>query len=304
MLFSLTILGSGSALPTAERNHTAQVLQMDDRVILIDCGEGTQHQLRRFGIKFQKINHIYISHLHGDHYLGLAGLLSTFHLQGRTRSLTIFGPKGLEEITRLQFDYAETKPGYPIEFVTLTDDKYPIYEDKVISVEAHPVPHRIPCWAFYFKEKPKKRNINKEAVDSYNIPISAYDRIKNGGDFVLPDGTVLKNTELTYNPPPRRSYAFVTDTGFNPVLAEKIHGVNLLYHEATFLHDMTESATDKFHSTARQAAEFAELCEAGQLVIGHFSTRYKNADLLLQEAREVFPNTFAAEDGMEILIAV
>jgi len=304
MIFSLTILGSGSAVPTLERNQSAQVLQIEDKLMLIDCGEGTQTQLLRYGVRFSKINQIFISHLHGDHYFGLPGLLSTYHLQGRTRSLTVYGPAGLEEIIRTQLDLSDAKTAYPLDFVHLEKKSGLLFEDKTLTVECFPVPHRVPCWAFYFKEKPKKRNINKEAVSQYNIPLLAFDRIKNGGDYVLPDGTVLPNTMLTHDPPPRRSFAYITDTGFNPDLAEHIMGVDILYHEATFLHDIAESATDKFHATARQAAEFAALCNAGRLIIGHFSTRYKTAAPLVEEAKEVFENTTAAEDGLEIKLSV
>lgn len=298
MKFSLTILGSSSALPTSDRFLTAQVLNVNERFFLLDCGEGTQIQLRRCKIPFGKIRHIFISHLHGDHLFGLPGLLSTFNLLGRVCELHIYAHKTLKQIMNQFLGQFYTNLGFDVIYHPLEDDKYSlVYEDKSIQVFSFPLRHRIPCWGFLFKEKKKLRNIKKELISLYGIPIREIINIKNGNDFITEDGNKISNKILTIEPLKTKSFAYITDTEALQSIVEIIKGVDLLYHESTFLNEDSELASLTGHSTAAEAANIASKAGVSRLVIGHFSTRYKNYSNFLEQAKAVFPNVIMAEDG-------
>lgn len=303
MRFEITILGSSSATPIFNRNPSAQVLNINERLFLIDCGEGTQQQLIKNGIKAQRLNHIFISHLHGDHYLGLVGLLSSLHLYGRIKPLTIFGPPELKEILDIQFKYSQTDLRYPIEFHA-TQSKCPalIYENPDIRVETFPLEHRIPCTGFRFSEKKRLPKIIRERVEELQIPIDMIPLLKRGFDYTDQHGVIHKAADLTLEPDIPRSYAYCSDTICNWKYIDQIKGVNVLYHEATFMDDMAERAAITFHTTARQAAEVARLAEVKLLLLGHFSARYRELDPLQEEARTVFPNSKLALEGHTFII--
>jgi ribonuclease Z len=296
--FEVTILGSSSATPTATRHPSAQLLNIHDRFFLIDCGEGTQIQLRKFGFKIQRINHIFISHLHGDHYLGLPGLLGTIHLLGREKELHVYSPSGLKEIIDINHYYSQTSLIYKLIFHFIEDNFCgKIYEDDKIIVETIPMNHRISCFGFLFREKERLRNIIKEKIEEYQIPIQQITAIKRGEDYITPHGTRIPNSELTIPPPPPRAYAYCSDTLYNESCIEQIKNVNLLYHEATFASDMENRAIETYHSTAKQAGTIAKKANVKQLLIGHYSARYKELNVLLKEAREIFSNTLLAHEG-------
>ena len=295
---TITILGSSSALPTSNRYPTAQVLSASERFFLIDCGEGTQRQLRVNKIRFTKIEHIFISHLHGDHCFGLIGLISTLGLLGRKATLYIHSHPDLEKILQPQLNYFCTDLPYTVVFYAFDPkQKALIYEDKTIQVETIPLKHRIPTVGFLFKQKPEDRKIRKEFIFSHQPSIKDMLAIKKGGDYLNSDGVVMNNEEITKDPPKTLSYAFCTDTKYTETIIEQIKGVDLLYHEATFAGDNVQLAKKTYHSTSEQAAKIATKAGAGKLLIGHFSSRYKNLDLLLNEAKAVFPNTFLANEG-------
>jgi len=298
MKFEVTILGSNSATPLYGRNHTAQIINCNDVLSLVDCGEGTQLQLQRYGFKVNRIKHIFISHLHGDHYLGLVGLISSMHLNGRKDDLYIFGPPGLKEIIDIQLHYAETTLRYNLTFkATDSEHAQPIWEDSNLEVLSFPLSHRISCTGFLFKEKQRLPKINKELVASLEIPAPYFSLLKKGIDYVDPTGKVYKAADLTLPSPRPRSYAFCSDTVCTPTYWPYIKDVDLLYHEATFLHEMHDRAVETFHTTALQAAEIAEIVGAKHLLIGHFSARYKDLQPLLQESKSVFENTLLAIEG-------
>jgi len=302
--FDLTILGCSSATPTSFRNPTAQILNISERFFLIDCGEGTQMAMRRFKVKFSKINHIFISHLHGDHFFGLVGLLSSFHLLGRTNSLEVFGPKGLKEIVEIQFKYSDTRLRYQLNFIELdTTVSQTIFEDNKVEVKTIPLSHRIPCNGYLFMEKPLPKGLKKSKVQFYNIPIANLPGIKRGDDFITEEGKVISNADLTVDPPPPRSYAFCSDTIYLESIVPLIKGVDLLYHEATFMQDMQDRAKETYHSTTIDAANIALRAEAKKLVIGHYSARYRDLDPMLAEAKTVFPETELALDGKAFSVA-
>ncbi len=298
MSFELTILGSNSALPTSNRYPTAQVLEVPGRCFLIDCGEGTQIQLRRNKISFSKIQNIFISHLHGDHYYGLIGLISTMNLMGIKHDLHIYAHSDLKQLIEPQLDYIRGEMTINPVFHPLNFKKpQTIFETKKLEVISFPVKHSMPTCGFLFREKPKPANIRKEMIKKYGIPIADIRKIKDGADFETTDGTIIPNSELTTPPPKPSSYAFCTDTAFHPPLAKIIKNVDLLYHEATFLESLKELAAKTQHSTTHEAAEMALLANAGKLLVGHFSARFKNISRFEEEAREVFPNTEAAVEG-------
>lgn len=298
MKFEVTILGSSSATPIYNRNPTAQLLNSNERFFLIDCGEGTQLQLLRYGIKAQRIDHIFISHLHGDHYLGLVGLLSSLHLNGRTKPIDIFGPPELKEIIDIQFRYSQTVLKYPINFYpTQTTHSEVIFENKDLTVETIILEHRIPCTGFKFSQKERMRKINKEKVETLDIPVEYIRLIKNGIDYTDKNGKVYSASELTLDPDEPKSYAYCSDTICNWCYLEQIRGVDTLYHESTFLHNMASRAKETFHTTALEAGEVALKAEVKQLLLGHYSARYRILDPLLEEARSVFPNTKLAVEG-------
>ena len=297
--FELTILGTGSATPTLRRNPSAQVLNVRDKLFLIDCGEGTQIALRKNKIKFQRIETIFISHLHGDHYLGLQGLISTFSLLGRNKELHIYSPPGLEKLTELQFELSGSKSCYPIYFHELTKTSIEtIFENDHLTVQAFPLKHRVPTYGFLFKEKKKLRHINGRVTKDLSIPHYAFDKLKKGEDFIHPDsGELFPYKELTLAADPSYSYAYCSDTAYFTALASIVKGVDLLYHESTFLHKDAKLAKKTMHSTAKQAATLAKKAEVKKLLLGHYSSRYPAIELLLDEAKLVFDNSILTNDG-------
>ncbi|WP_454802635.1 ribonuclease Z [Mucilaginibacter phyllosphaerae] len=304
MKFEVTILGSSSATPIFNRNPTAQVLNINEKLYLIDCAEGTQQQMLRFDVKASRIDYIFISHLHGDHYLGLVGLLSSMHLNGRKKTLKLFCPPPLKEIIELQLKYSETTLNYIIEYVfTDATTKGLILENQDIYVETIPLDHRIPCTGFLFRQKKRLKKLIKERIEELEIPIPYYSAIKKGSDYVTPDGTVYKNDTLTTEPESPKSYAYVSDTIYSDKYLMQITNATLLYHEATFLHDMLDRANQTHHTTAKQAGEVAVKANADKLIIGHFSARYKTLNELLDEAKNVFPNTELAVEGKTFIIS-
>ncbi len=298
MPFSVTILGSSSAIPTSKRNLTAQVVNHLERFFLIDCGEGTQIQLRRFHIKFTRLQHIFISHLHADHVLGLLGLISTYSVLGRTSPLHIYADPRLEKYLKHHYNFFNEQLSFPLKFYPINAHiNEIIYEDQRLTISSFPLKHRIPCVGFLFKEKMQPRKIKKEYIDLYKLSIQDIISIKNGNDLIL-ENKIIKNEELTLPSPPARSYAYCSDTMYHPHIASYIQGVDTLYHEATFLQEDEKLAQKTFHSTAAQAAQLALDAKAGKLIIGHFSSRYKSDSQFLEEATRIFPNTFMAEDGL------
>jgi|SRR5690554_3681289 len=298
MGFSVTILGSGSALPTTHANQSAQVIEMGNQLFLMDCGEATQINLRRRKVKMQKIDHIFISHLHGDHYFGLVGLLSTMRLLGREKPLYIYAPKGLQEIVELQFKNANSDFSYALVFQEVTHAGQLLLETDKLKITTLPLKHRIPCFGYLFEEKEKDRKLIPEKLAEHDIPNYARHALTKGEDFIsTEDGRLVKNIELTKDPEPPKAYAYCSDTAYNEALFPFIKGIDLLYHEATFLNEEKEWAKKTYHSTAIQAAEVARKCNVKRLIIGHFSSRYKNREPFLQEGRQVFENMDIAEEG-------
>lgn len=298
MPFELTILGSSSALPTSERYPTAQVLNLLGRFFLIDCGEGTQIQLRRKKIGFSKIKHIFISHLHGDHYFGLIGLISTMNLLGIKSEVHIYSPSELKNLIQAQLDFIKGEMKVRLIFHPLNFKKpQKIYSDKRVEISSFPVKHSISTCGFLFKEIQKQPNIKKEAIEEFNIPIAQIKEIKNGAHYTTENGDIILNEKLTTPPPLPRSYAFCTDTAYHEPIVEVIKEVDLLYHEATFPEEMKDFANKTLHSTAMDAARIAKLANARKLIIGHFSARYNDDSLFETEARKLFKNTVAAKEG-------
>lgn len=290
----LTILGFNSAIPTINSAPTAQFLEMEERHFLIDCGEGTQVQLRKAKARFSKINHIFISHLHGDHCFGLPGLIASFRLLGRETPLHIYGPKGIKEMLETVFRLTETHKGFEVVYHEL-DKNYSekIFEDNRVEVYTIPLDHRIYCNGYLFREKPKERHLNIQEISKYpEIETCDYHNLKLGKDFVLSDGYILKNEVLTKEPSKSVSYAFCSDTRYFESIVPVIENVDVLYHEATFLHDLKEMADYTGHTTALEAARIARKANVGKLILGHFSNRYGDLSVFTNEAREVFPNTF------------
>jgi len=298
MIFSLTILGCSSAIPTQNRYPSAQVLHHHNNQFLIDCGEGTQMQMQRFSIKASHLNHIFISHLHGDHYLGLMGLLSSFHLLGRKNDLHIYAPPELEEIINIQKAVANTVFSFNTIFHHLNNQNEGLlFENEKISVYSIALKHRIPTFGFVFREKQKESNIYKEAISAYNLSIDDIKDIKNGKEYYDKKGLLVPHNMLCKPSEKAKSYAYISDTVYDESLVNKIENIDVLYHEATFGEDLRDIAREKFHSTALQAAQIALKAKVKTLIIGHFSARYKNEDVLLEEARQVFPNTYSAVEG-------
>ena len=294
----LTILGCYAATPRTLTNPTSQVLEIKNRLFLIDCGEGTQVQLRKNKVKFSKINHVFISHLHGDHFYGLIGLISTFALLGRTTDLYIYGPVGLKEIIMLQMRLTDSWLNYKLHFRELSSKSSElIYEDDKVSLSTIPLNHRIYTNGFLFREKLDKRKMNLEAVKAFKIEQCYYQNIKNGKDITLDDGKVIKNADLTFDPIAPKSYAFCSDTAFSEEIVPLINNVDILYHEATFLQSEELLAKKTKHATAIEAATIALKANVKQLILGHYSTRYENLELFKEEALTVFPNVHLADDG-------
>lgn len=298
MSFQVTILGCSSATPTIDRNPTSQYLTIQDRHFLIDCGEGTQMQLRKYKIKFNKISHVFISHLHGDHYFGLMGFLSSLHLLGRTTEMHLYCPEALKEILELQFKHSDTRLRYPLIYhFTNPLNAELIFEDDVLSVETIILNHRIPCTGFIIREKPKPLSVIKEKIIHYRIKPTQIIKLKQGEDFTTEDGKIIENKFLTHPPANLRSYAFCSDTTYLESVVEAVKNVDLLYHEATFLHALQDRAKETFHSTCKQAGLVAQKANAKQLIIGHYSARYNDLQPLLQEAKLEFENTLLAIEG-------
>ena len=290
----LTILGYNSAIPTVKSAPTAQFLEMEERCFLIDCGEGTQVQLRKAKAKFSKINHIFISHLHGDHVFGLPGLISSFRLLGRETPLHVYGPKGIKEMMETIFRITETHQGFEVVFHELYSKKSEkVFEDNRVEVFTIPLDHRIYCNGYLFKEKPKERHLNMQEISKYpEIEICDYHNLKRGKDIQLSDGYILKNENLTKPAEPSVSYAFCSDTRYLESIIPIIKNVDVLYHEATFLHDLKKMADYTGHTTALEAAKIARKANVKKLILGHFSNRYNDLSVFLNEACEIFPETY------------
>lgn len=297
--FELHILGCGSALPTTRHFATSQVVNLRDKLFMIDCGEGAQMQLRKSRLKFSRLNHIFISHLHGDHCFGLMGLISTFGLLGRTAELHIHSPKGLEELLTPMLNFFCHTLAYKVIFHEFdTRQTSVVYEDRSMTVTTIPLQHRIPCCGFLFAEKARPNHIIRDMVDFYKVPVYELNRIKNGSDYVTPEGEVIANTRLTRPSDPPRKYAYCSDTIFRSEIVEQLSGVDLLFHEATFAESELARAKETYHTTAAQAARIALEAGVHQLVIGHFSARYEDESILLKEASAVFPNTILAKENL------
>lgn len=295
---NLTILGCYAATPRTITNPTSQVLEMQNRLFLIDCGEGTQVQLRKNKIKFSKINHIFISHLHGDHCYGLIGLVSTFMLLNRENELHIYGPKGIKEIIKLQLRLSNSWPTYKLTFHELTSTESEIiFEDNKVIVKTIPLKHRVYTNGFLFQEKVGERKLDINAVQEYEIDKCYFQNIKNGKDITLDDGQIIPNKKLSFDALPPKSYAFCSDTIFDESIVPLIQDVDVLYHESTFLDSEKHLSGKTMHSTAKQAALIALKANAKQLVLGHYSTRYPSIELFREEAQTIFQNVLLADDG-------
>lgn len=294
----LTILGCYAATPRTLTNPTSQVLEIKNRLFLIDCGEGTQVQLRKNKLKFSKINHVFISHLHGDHFFGLVGLISTFALLGRTNDLHIYGPKGVKEIIDLQLRLSNSWTSYQLFFHELESKQSEIiFEDAKVIVKTIPLKHRVYTNGFLFQEKIGERKLDLVAVQDFEIDTCYYQNIKNGRDITLEDGRVIENSKLTFDPEPALSYAFCSDTKYNEDIIPIIENVSVLYHESTFLDSEESLASKTMHSTAKEAARIALKANVKQLILGHYSTRYDSIDLFKEEAETIFKEVLLADDG-------
>jgi ribonuclease Z len=300
-MFAITILGNNSALPMHDRHPTSQIVAVDEHVFMVDCGEGAQIQMNRFKIRRSRISHIFISHMHGDHYFGLPGLLNSFSLTTRTEDLHLYGPPALKEILDLQFKAANAVLSYPLHFHPLTDAGI-ILDEKRVTVSCFPVTHRIECWGFLFREKEKQRKVDPDKAIEFGIPSAFFGKLKEGYDYVTKEGETIKNEWVTKSPPHPRSYAYCADTLYEEKILGTISGADLVYHEATYLDNMRDTATSRFHSTAKQAAMIAQKAGAKKLLLGHFSSKYEDLNLFYQEAATVFENTDLAREGVTYLI--
>lgn len=295
--FRVHILGCGSALPTLKHNSSSQVIEIRDKLFMIDCGEGTQMQLRRSRLRFTKINTVLISHLHGDHCFGLIGMISTFGLLGRTAPLHIYAPKELEEILKLEISFFCTGLEYEIVFHNIdTTTANIIYEDKSLTITTIPLCHRKPCCGFLFQEKQLLPHLRRDVLDAYQISISQINNIKHGADGIAADGTVIPNARLIKPASPSRSYAYCSDTRYMPGLYKMLQNIDLLYHESTYLDADADKAALYNHSTAKEAAKVAKDANAKKLMLGHFSSRYDDENMLLDEAQLIFKNTVLADE--------
>ncbi len=303
MHFELTILGSNGAIPAYDRFPTSQIVNYNSNLFMVDCGEGAQFRMNKFNIKRGKLDNIFISHLHGDHFFGLMGLITSFNLNWREHPLNIYGPPALQEIINLHLQSSSTQLKFDIHFHPLLADKARvIYEDHAISVETIILKHRLPTTGFLFREKQGLRKMRSEKLTEHNIPVEYIPNIKKGDDFVTAEGLVIPNTELTIAPHAPRSYAYCSDTAYHLPIVEQLQGVDLLYHEATFINEHQSRAEETFHSTGKQAGMIAKKAGVAKLVIGHFSARYENLTPLLNEARAEFANTELATEGQTFSI--
>ena len=296
-MLAVTILGNNSALPAYDRHPTAQVVTLEDQLFLVDCGEGTQMQLARYKIRRSRINHIFISHLHGDHYFGLIGLLTSMGLMNREHDLHLYAPAPLEELINWQLKIASTTLPFKIQFTPLNEDGV-IAQGTRFKVEAFKVFHRIDCWGFKFIQVKAPRKVNPLKARAHKIPEHFFDHLKRGEDYQREDGSIVKNDSVTDPAPKPLTYAFAADTAFNLEVAKKVQEVDMLYHEATYLKDLEERAIARFHCTSTQAAVIAENAKVGKLLLGHFSSKYEKLDPFLEEAKEIFPNTELALEGV------
>lgn len=297
--FKIHILGCGSALPTLKHNASSQLIEMRGKCFMVDCGEGAQMQFRRSHIHFSKLNAIFISHMHGDHCFGLMGLLSTLGMLGRTSKLRIYAPKDYEPLFRQQVEFFMQTMEYEMEMIPVdTEKQQVIYEDHSLTVETVPLKHRVPCCGFIFREKPTLPHIRRDMIDYYGIPVSQINNIKNGADWTNEDGDIIPNARLVQPADSPRSYAYCSDTRFVPGLKEKVKGVTVLYHESTYTAEQEDRAKIYYHSTARQAATIAAGAGVGTLLLGHYSARYNDEQVLLEEAKAVFDHSILSQEGM------
>ena len=297
--FKIHILGCGSALPTLHHNATSQIVEIRGKFFMIDCGEGTQIQVRRSKVHFSKVQAVFISHLHGDHCFGLFGMISTFGMTGRTAPLQIYAPKEFEDYFKLSMELFCKGLEYKVIFHPVdTTETNVIYEDKSLTVETIPLEHRVPCCGFLFREKPTAPHIRRDMIDYYNIPISQINNVKAGSDSTTIDGDIIPNSRLTTPADNPRSYAYCSDTRYMKQLYKKVIGVNVLYHESTYASEHKDRAKTYYHSTSQEAATVAHEACVGKLLLGHYSARYINEDVLLSEAKAIFPNSFLTNEGM------
>lgn len=296
-MLAVTILGNNSALPAYDRHPTAQVVTLDEHLFLVDCGEGTQMQLSRYKMRRSRISHIFISHLHGDHYFGLIGLITSMGLMNREHDLHLFAPAPLKDLIAWQLNVAATALPYTLHFHPLEGDGTIVKTDK-FEVKAFKVFHRIDCWGFRFSQVKPPRKLNPVKALDHGVPSAFFDRLKQGEDYINQSGQLIKNEWVTDPGTHPKSYAFAADTAYNEAVAEKVYGVDLLYHEATYLKDLEDRAAARFHCTTTQAAMIAKKAAVGKLLVGHFSSKYEKLDLFEQEAKDVFPNTELALEGV------
>jgi ribonuclease Z len=296
-MLAVTILGNNSAIPAFDRHPTSQIVTMDEHLFLVDCGEGTQTQMTKYKIRRSKINHVFISHLHGDHYFGLIGLITSMGLLGRQQDLHLYAPSPLKQIFDLQLKVADTQLPFNLHFHPLQEEGV-VVRDSKFEVNCFRVNHRIECWGFRFRQIRPLRRVNAEKARLEEIPSSFFDRLKWGEDYFTKEGKIISNALVTEAAPRARSYAYSSDTMYDEAIIDKIQGTDLLYHEATYLRDLEERAHKRFHSTTSQAAMIAQKAGVEKLLIGHFSSKYEKLDDFEREAREVFPNTELAIEGV------
>lgn len=302
-MFAVTILGNNSAIPTLTRHPTAQIVTCNDQLLLVDCGEGTQIQMAKYGIRRSKLRYIFISHLHGDHYFGLIGLLNTLSLMGRTEPLSVYAPPELEQIIQLQLDCSATVLKFELSFVPLQPGYSGlILEDRELQVRCFPTQHRISCFGFSFEWRKRKRKLLPDQARAYEIPAAYYSKLQDGADYQRKDGSIVKNDWVTLPPPAGKRYVYCADTIYDTGLLPWLQGADMIYHETTYLHDLQERAAERYHSTSVQAASLAAAAGARKLLIGHFSSKYTELQPFLEESRPVFAATEIAEEGVTYLI--
>lgn len=300
-MLAVTILGNNSAVPAYNRHPTAQIVQTAEHMFLVDCGEGTQMQMNALKVRRSKINHIFISHLHGDHYFGLIGLLNSFALNNRVAELHVYAPAELEAIIQIQLNAASSKLPYPFYFHDLEGEGI-LFEDKKIVVSSFKVKHRIECWGFLFREKKNPRKIHLQKVRKNKVPSAFFENLHRGEDYITPENKIIPNKELTVATIPAKSYAYCADTTYFEEMCDKIKGVDMIYHETTYLHALEQKANSRFHSTSKQAAMIARKADVKRLIIGHFSSMYENVEDFKTEACEVFENTELALEGVCFIV--
>ena len=302
-MFAVTILGNNSALPTLERHPTAQIVTYNDQLILVDCGEGTQTQFARYKIRRSRLRYVFISHLHGDHYFGLIGLINSLSLLGRQDPLTVFGPPELEAILQLQLQCSGTILQFELQFVPLLEENQGVLlEDKDLKVSFFPTRHRIPCYGFVFEMQKRRRKIIPDQTKAYEIPAAYFSKLQQGDDYQRKDGLLVKNDWVTLPPPKGKKYVYFADTSFSEDLIPFAQDADLVYHETTYLHNLAERAAERFHSTTVEAATLALKANAHRLIVGHFSSKYTDLTPFEAECREVFPNSDLALEGVSYII--